>query len=83
VGISYDSPADNGAFRDKFSFPYDLLSDADGAVSIAYGVSEPDSPRSPRKSVLIGPDGKVAATYDAVTPADHPAQVIADLDGLK
>jgi len=83
VGISYDSPADNGAFRDKFSFPYDLLSDADGAVSIAYGVSEPGSPRSPRKSVLIGPDGKVAAAYDAVTPADHPAQVIADLDGLK
>ncbi len=83
MGISYDSPADNGAFRDKFSFPYDLLSDADGAVSIAYGVSEPDSPRSPRKSVLIGPDGKVAAAYDAVTPADHPAQVIADLDGLK
>ena len=83
MGISYDSPADNGAFRDKFSLPYDLLSDADGAVSIAYGVSEPDSPRSPRKSVLIGPDGKVAAAYDAVTPADHPAQVIADLDGLK
>ena len=83
MGISYDSPADNGAFRDKFSFPYDLLSDADGAVSIAYGVSEPDSPRSPRKSVLIGPDGKVAAAYDAVTPADHPAQVIADLDSLK
>ena len=83
MGISYDSPANNGAFRDKFSFPYDLLSDADGAVSIAYGVSEPDSPRSPRKSVLIGPDGKVAAAYDAVTPADHPAQVIADLDGLK
>ena len=83
MGISYDGPADNGAFRDKFSFPYDLLSDADGAVSIAYGVSEPDSPRSPRKSVLIGPDGKVAAAYDAVTPADHPAQVIADLDGLK
>ena len=52
-------------------------------MSIAYGVSEADSPRSPRKSVLIGPDGKVAVAYDEVTPADHPAQVIADLDGLK
>lgn len=59
------------------------MSDGDGAVSIAYGVSEPDSPRSPRKSVLIGPDGKVAASYDAVKPADHPAEVIADLDRLK
>jgi len=52
-------------------------------MSIAYGVSETDSPRSPRKSVLIGPDGKIAVAYEAVTPADHPAQVIADLDGLK
>ncbi|RZO36535.1 MAG: redoxin domain-containing protein [Rhodospirillaceae bacterium] len=82
VGISYDGPADNGAFRDKFSFPYDLLSDEEGAVSIAFGVSEPDSTRSPRKSVLIGPDGKVAVAYDEVTPADHPGQVIADLDGM-
>ena len=53
------------------------------ALSVAYGVSEPDSPRSPRKSVLIGPDGKVCAAYDTVKPADHPGQVIADLDGLK
>ena len=80
--MSYDSPSDNGAFRDKFSFPYDLLSDKDGAISIAFGVSEPDSARSPRKSVLIGPDGKVAATYDKVTPVDHAGQVIDDLDGM-
>ena len=58
------------------------MSDADGAVSISYGVSDPDSGRSPRKSVLIGPDGKVAASYDAVTPADHPEQVITDIDQL-
>jgi len=32
--------------------------------------------------VLIGPDGKVAAAYDEVTPADHPGQVIGDLDGM-
>ena len=80
--MSYDSPTDNGAFRDKFSFPYDLLSDEEGVMSIAFGVSEPDSARSPRKSVLIGPDGKVAATNDKVTPADHAGQVIDDLDGM-
>lgn len=83
MGLSYDSPADNGAFKTKFDFPYDLLSDEDGSVSVAYGVSEPDSARSPRKSVLIAPDGKVVVAYDEVKPADHPAQVIADLDGLK
>ena len=34
-------------------------------MSVAYGVSEPDSPRSPRKSVLIGPDGNIAVADDA------------------
>ena len=51
-------------------------------MSIAFGVSEPDSARPPRKSVLIGPDGKVAATYDKVTPLDHAGHVIDDLDGM-
>ena len=35
LGISYDSTASNGAFKTKFSFPYDLLSDEDGAVDAA------------------------------------------------
>ena len=52
-------------------------------MSISYGVSDADSPRSPRKSVLIGPDGTVAVAYSEVKPADHPTQVIADLDSLK
>ena len=49
---------------------------------MAYGVSEADSARSPRKSVLIGPDGNIAKAYNEVKPADHPAQVIADLDSM-
>ena len=82
VGVSYDSPRDNGLFRDKFSFPYDLLSDKDGEMSVAFGVAEPGSARPPRKSVLIGPDGRVAVTYDKVTPAEHSGQVIDDFDGI-
>ena len=52
-------------------------------MSAAYGAAESDSPKPTRVSVLIGPDGKVAAAYDKVTPADHPAEVLADLDRLK
>ncbi len=81
LGASFDPPGDNKAFRDKFEFPYDLLSDEDGAVSRAYGVAEVDSPRSPRKSVLVAPDGTVAAAYDEVVPAEHPDQVLGDLAG--
>ena len=82
VGVSYDDQAANAKFRDKYSFPFDLLSDAEGVVSVAFGVSEPNSDSSPRKSVLIGPDGKVVAVYEQVNPAEHPAQILRDLDVL-
>ena len=48
-------------------------------MSIAYGVSDSDSARSPRKSVLLDPNGSVAVAYDEVKPADHPDQVLSDL----
>ena len=51
-------------------------------MSIAFGVSELNSVRSPRKSVLIGPNGKVAAVYEQVDPSEHPGQILGDLDAL-
>jgi|GEM_PF-2191096 peroxiredoxin len=51
-------------------------------MSRAYGVAEADSPVAPRKSVLVAPDGTIAAAYDAVVPAEHADQVLADLKGL-
>jgi peroxiredoxin Q/BCP len=82
VGISCDPVADNKAFRDKFSFPYDLLSDESKEMSIAYGAAKADSPRASRVSVLISPEGKIAKTYATVKPADHPDEVLADLKSL-
>ena len=82
LGISYDAPADNLAFRDKFGFPYDLLSDEGGTASLAYGAAAPDAARSSRVSVLIGPDGRIAVSYREVVPAEHPDQVLADLARL-
>lgn len=52
-------------------------------MSIAYGAADADSPRPRRISVLVGPDGKVAAIYGKVTPADHPDEVLATLQSLK
>ena len=48
-------------------------------MSVAYGAAAADSERPRRISVLIGPDGKVVKRYDAVTLADHPDEVLADL----
>ncbi len=48
-------------------------------MSVAYGAATTESERPKRISVLVGPDGKVVKRYDAVTPADHPDEVLADL----
>jgi len=80
IGLSADTPAANKAFKEKFDFPYDLLSDQDLAVSVAYGAAEStDAKRPSRISYLIDTEGRVAKVYAKVTPADHPDQVLADL----
>ena len=82
MGVSCDPCADNKAFQEKFSFPYDLLSDEDKSMTVSYGVDLTDSGRTSRKSVLVGPDGKVVKTYATVTPAEHPDEVLGDLASL-
>ena len=83
LGVSFDSPDANKAFRDKFDFPYDLLSDTDKTASVAYGAAvDTAAKNTARISVLIGPDGRIAASYGTVKPAEHPDQVLADLRRL-
>ena len=82
LGISHDTTADNRAFRDKFAFPYDLLSDPELAMSAAYGAAAAGAKTASRVSVLVAPDGTVAAVFGKVSPADHPAEVLAELDRL-
>lgn len=82
LGVSADTPDANKAFKEKYEFPYDLLSDRDLTASVAYGAAAADAARPSRVSVLIGPDGKVAVSYAKVTPAEHADEVLADLARL-
>ena len=83
VGVSCDSPADNRAFRDKFAFPFDLLSDEDRSVSMRYGAAEDADQKYPKRiSYLIDPEGRIARVYAKVVPAEHPDEVLAALDEL-
>jgi thioredoxin-dependent peroxiredoxin len=86
LGASFDSPADNKAFRDAQSFAYPLLSDVDRAVGKRYEVVRAadhkyaDYPE--RFSYLIDPSGKIAKTYDVTEVGAHATEVLADLDLL-
>jgi peroxiredoxin Q/BCP len=82
IGLSFDSTSDNQAFKNKFEFPYDLLSDTEKTVSVSFGAATSDQEKASRVSVLIGPDGKVAKSYATVKPAEHPGQVLKDIAKL-
>ena len=78
--MSCDTPAENKAFKEKFSFPFDLLCDEDRSVSMAYGAADSADAKYPaRISYLINPDGNIAKVYAKVTPKDHPDEVLAHL----
>lgn len=80
LGISCDTPAENLAFKDKFDFPYDLLSDEDVSVSIAWGAADgPDVKYPSRISYIVDAEGTIAKAYETVAPAEHPDQVLGDL----
>lgn len=80
LGVSFDTPAENLAFQKKFDFPFDLLSDTERAMGVAYGAADAaDASHARRISYLIDGGGKVAKVYDPVKPAEHPDQVLADL----
>ena len=80
LGASFDTPAANLAFRDRFSFPFDLLCDTERTLGLAYGAAESAADgHAKRISYLIDPEGRIAKVYGEVKPADHPAEVLRDL----
>ena len=61
IGISTDPVESHKSFRDKYDFPFTLLSDPDGEVVEAYGVKSWIPGRSARAVVVIDKEGNVAS----------------------
>ena len=79
-GVSNDAPAKNLKFKQKFSFPFDLLSDEDNAMALQYGaVATLEDKAHARISYIINPQGVVQKAYPKVSAAAHPEQVLQDL----
>jgi len=85
-GISFDTPEENGAFKEAFEFPFQLLSDENKAVGTAYEVlrdaDDPFADYPQRISYLIDPEGTIQKAYQVSDPAGHATEVLADLTAL-
>ena len=88
-GVSPQDAASKSAFRRKYGLDFPLLIDTDHAVAEAYGswVEKQQYGRAymgvARRTFLIDPDGRIARTWEKVTPDGHAAEVMGAIDDAK
>jgi peroxiredoxin Q/BCP len=68
------------SFAADYEVGFPLVSDEDRAIVTVYDVlKEGESRRAERSTVVIGRDGRIAASYRRVKAEGHAAKVLADL----
>jgi peroxiredoxin Q/BCP len=80
--VSYDTPEKNRQFADENDLPFRLLSDTDRSLAKKVGAARALLPIPKRVSFLVGSDGTVLKTYQAVDPKTHAAEVMRDFRSL-
>lgn len=85
LGVSVDNAESHRYFAEKYSLPFPLLSDGDGAIAKAYGAlwSLGLLKFAKRHSFIIDPAGRVAKIYRNVEPERHSREIIDDLTALQ
>lgn len=87
-GVSADPVKKHAKFAEKYELPFTLLSDEEKGMLKAYGVWAKKKFMGReymgilRNSFLIDPNGKIAKIYEGVKPAEHAAEVLADVKAL-
>ena len=85
LGVSVDPVRAHDKFVEKFKLPFTLLADEDKRIVTAYGVWGQKSfmgrkyMGTHRVTFLIGPDGRIKKIWPKVKPAEHAAEVLAEL----
>ena len=85
LGVSPDSVASHVKFKQKFHLPFTLLADEDHAVCELYDVWKLKKMYGKeyywvaRTTFLISPDGMIRRVFENVKPAEHSAEVLAQI----
>ncbi len=88
LGVSTDGVRSHQKFVEKFNLPFRLLSDGDKKIVEAYGVWGEKSFMgrkylgTHRVTFLIGRDGRLAKIWPGVKPAEHAAEVLAEIKAV-
>ena len=85
LGVSPDSVASHAKFKQKFHLPFTLLADEDHAVCELYDVWKLKKMYGKeyygvaRTTYLISTDGMIRKVFENVKPAEHSAEVLAQI----
>ncbi len=88
-GVSGGDQKSKENFYKKANLGVTLLADEDGAIGTKYGAYGDKIFMGKkfigfhRKTIIIGPDRKIAKIYDKVKPAEHAEEVLDDILALK
>ena len=77
--MSFDTPAENRAFAEKFHFNYPLICDTDRTIGTAYGANADPAKGAQRVGVVIGPDVRIKEWHARVDARAWPAEVLKTL----
>jgi peroxiredoxin Q/BCP len=73
--MSFDTPAENKHFAEKFKFNFPLLCDTTREVGLAYGAAEsPKDEYARRIAYVIDEEGKIAQAHPKVDAASYPGE---------
>lgn len=79
MGVSSDQVARLQRFREKYDLHFQMVSDHDRAIGLAYGTLKGDrSSTHERDTVLIDKEGIVRLAYERVAAKGHAETVLAD-----
>ncbi len=85
-GVSKDSLKSHDGFKDKFNFPFELISDPDEKICKLFDVIKEKSMYGKkymgieRSTFLIGPDGKLLKEWRKVKVKGHVTEVISSIN---
>lgn len=83
LGVSLDKLETQIKFKAEHKLPFELLSDADGAVAKAYGVLGLGGFMAKRVTFIINPEGQLVQVLDSVKTGNHDVQVADALRALQ
>ena len=79
LGVSFDTPAENKKFAEKYHFNFPLICDTDRKIGTAYGANVDPQKGAQRVGVVIDRDGKIKEWHGRVDARAWPAEVMGTL----